>query len=311
MQLKHLCRILEKNSQLEILGYVAVRGGIARVTNLEVAATMPCDLPDGLYYGKAWTRDQFIRNEEISLDEYPEIPSPSGKSKLTIQAEDIARVIEACGDKWSLSGFLVEYTKSGEYLLVATDGHRLHCSGQMDLLKTKGKNHQLIVHKKAWDLLQLHDSWEMASDEHNVFFHHGDTVVSSRIIDEKYPNFRSVVPDLSKFTVIGHEDLLDCMAALHRDCNRIGSNTRNNGLTLYKRDNNTLGVSRHDPTKGKTFRMESGIAFDQAVQAAFNGEYISALDRIDGEKTVYWQNNDSTFYVQHDRGACLVMPLNL
>jgi hypothetical protein len=51
----------------------------------------------------------------------------------------------------------------------------------------------------------------------------------------------------------------------------IGSNSRNNGLTLNKRGNNTLGVCRHDPAKGKTFRMESGIACHRCVRGILVG----------------------------------------
>ncbi len=311
MQLKQLCKILEKNSRLEILKYVAVKSGVARVTNLEVSAEMPCDLPDGLYYGKAWERGQFIACDDQSLVDYPEIPSPSGKPLLSLQSEDIARVIDACGDKWSLSGFLLDYTPKGEYLAVASDGHRLHCSGEMNLVKTKAKTSQLIAHRRAWALLSMQPSWTVRCDAHNIFFASGDITVSSRIIDEKFPNYRSVLPELSRHYAIGNEDLLDCMACLHRECNRIGSQSRNNGLSLYRRENNTLGIYRHDAGKGKTFRMESGIPCEQSVHVALNGAYISDIDGIEGEKTVYWQDNDSSLVVAHKRGMCVVMPLNL
>lgn len=311
MQLKNLAKILDKRSRLEVLHHIAVKDGMATATDLEISASMPCDLEDGLYYGQAWSKGQFIKNQALNPDDFPQVPVKDGDRIATITSKDIAGVIEACGDKWALDGFLVEYDGRGKYLLVATDGHRLHCSGDMRFMKKKAKTNQIIVHRKVWEMLQMSDSWSLSVDKYDAFFRQGKVLVSSRLIDEKYPNYKRIFPNLSESSVIGNEALIDCMTSLYRECRRIGCRSRNNSIMLYRRGNNTLGVYQEDPVKEKTFRMESGIACQQDVMLAFNGEYIAAIDRIEGKKSVHWMGNDAVLYVEHSRGACLTMPLAL
>ena len=138
----------------------------------------------------------------ITTDEYPEYPSCQEKI-LTLTDYELERLIKNSSFATSnddhqpiFSGVLMEI-ENEKYQFVATDSNRLSYV-QAQTGKTLGGQKQFIIPKSS--LVELsrclpitETTVEVFSGDNQLAFHFDNTIFTTRLIDGKFPNYRSVL----------------------------------------------------------------------------------------------------------------------
>ncbi|TDS14899.1 DNA polymerase III subunit beta [Sphingobacterium paludis] len=147
-----------------------------------------------------------------NADDFPKIPVVDNVSSVSLDAsilsEAINKTIFAVSNdelRPAMSGVLVQLAEQG-ITFVSTDAHKLVRYRRMDV--TSEKPTSLILPKKALTLLKS----SLPSDETvvaieynntNAFFQFGNIHLICRLIDERYPDYEAVIPQVNpnKLTV--------------------------------------------------------------------------------------------------------------
>ena len=136
-------------------------------------------------------------------DDFPRIPDVSSDNAFAMNAgilsSSIAKSLFASGNdelRLSLTGVYVQL-ENDHATFVATDANRLVKVQRADV--KPGISSNFILPKKALNLLKSnlpHDDSEVNINlnESNAFFSFGDVSLICRLIDEKYPDYRAVIP---------------------------------------------------------------------------------------------------------------------
>ena len=137
--------------------------------------------------------------------------------------------------KPSLTGVLFKFSEKG-FTAVATDGHRLVKQNRTDLHTRKGFNGEVIVPKKFLSYLNT-----QLSDE-KITLVMGDSflkaqikndIVITKIIDEKFPDYNSVIPKDNNKTFTVDKNIL--LGSIRRVSIFSNKSTHQVALTLTKR----------------------------------------------------------------------------
>jgi DNA polymerase-3 subunit beta len=227
----------------------------------------------------------FITNEKktskykllgLQSSDYPLLPEGDFSSPIIISAKNFNSIINKSyyiispEMKFSLGGALM--TISDKKLeIAATDSHRLAYLDYESEFAVPDEPLSFIVSRKTLlELLKICEEGEIqfTFDKNNLFFKYKNRILSSRIIDQKFPNYKAVIPDRSEFeTVVNKEELLQMLRRI------LIFKTRNNGVVFQFGDNKLI-LERTTPEKGEG-HDELDIEFNAApIRVAFNGNFI-------------------------------------
>jgi len=214
------------------------------------------------------------------------------------------------------SGVLFKFTP--EYFdTVATDGHRLA------LKKTRGKfgeeqNDVLIPASNADELLRfLPDGEEtivrVYMPENHVFFEFDEMVVSSSMLDVKYPDYQRVIPsERATKVLIARKEFLDALrrvlivsrAKQHNPVVRL--RTEDSSMTIFT-DATDVGIGEEDvpcETEGENLEI--------AVNPGF---LVDMLNQLTSERVyVYWNSKVTPLVVSAEDDSdftYVVMPIRI
>lgn len=143
----------------------------------------------------------------VLSDEFPELPSIKESSKLSLPTNLFKQainqtVITASHDDTRpvLTGVLL-HTVEGSLYMAATDGYRL---SEKMLAKTADNIKALIPASTLHEIVRVIpedcDDIEILFDDMQVRFNMGDVVVTSRLIDGNYPDYRQLIPKKTDIT---------------------------------------------------------------------------------------------------------------
>jgi DNA polymerase-3 subunit beta len=184
-----------------------------------------------------------------------------------------------------MTGVLLQ-VKKGELRAVATDGHRLvriNYSG----IKQPGITKDIIIPAKALNLVARsgeEGAHTMALDSTHIQFSFGNTTLTSRLIEETYPNYESVIPlDNEKKLIVNREVLL---ASVRRVALYSSSTTHQVRFSLKK---NEMRIAAEDIDFGGEAKEKIKCEYDgEEMEIGFNSHYIvDILSHIDGEDVVF------------------------
>jgi len=185
-----------------------------------------------------------------NADDFPKIPDTTSENSFTMSAgvlsSSIAQTIFASGNdelRLSLTGVYVQLYKDNA-VFVATDANRLVKVERKDV--KPGVETNFILPKKALNLLKANlpqDDTETKVDfnESNAFFTFGDISLICRLIDERYPDYRAVIPteNPNKLT-LSRQDFLNSVKRIsifgNRTTNQINIKINGSELTIYAED---------------------------------------------------------------------------
>jgi DNA polymerase-3 subunit beta len=225
-----------------------------------------------------------------STENYPTIPEFTGQNELVLSSDELHRLIgktEFAVSKDELrpamNGVLLQIGKK-ELRAVATDGHRLVQFTNKSF--SSAKEADVIIPVKALGLVAKcldGDSKVLFNDTH-IMFSLGNITLISRIIEEKYPNYESVIPlDNEKKLVVDKNQILSSVrrAALY------ASSTTH--LVRFSLSKGSITISAEDIDFGSEARETLSCEFSsEAMEIGFNAGYmLDILSHIDTDEALF------------------------
>jgi DNA polymerase III subunit beta len=185
------------------------------------------DLPSEMIYLSAKKNQQMtiecgkrlFKVMGLPKEEFPKLPTIGGSDTLTIDQGVLQAMLSLTyfsvskdESRYVLTGTLF-VTKNGWLRLVSTDGRRMSMVEREAKMSSLG-DHQQIVPEKALSelgrLLVANVPVKLFIKENQIAFDLGSTVLLSRLIEGKFPNYEQVIPPQSsnKLTVQREELLM-------------------------------------------------------------------------------------------------------
>jgi DNA polymerase-3 subunit beta len=224
-------------------------------------------------------------------EDFPSGPQFKAENELHIPAPVIETIINQT--LFSVSADELRPAMTGVYfqikqdnlIIVATDGHRLV---RLSYSGTKTSiTKDLIVPAKALHLASRSiekEDLKISVDSTHIQFHFGATVLTSRLIEEKYPNYESVIPlDNDKQLTVARDLLL---ASVKRVALYSSSTTHQVRFIVSKSE---LKIAAEDVDFGGEARETVACSFaGEDIEIGFNATYvIDILSHIESEDVVF------------------------
>ena len=254
------------------------------------------------------------KNGRYSLSGEPpeDFPVPEEKAELnkievggSILRKFISKIIHAVNTdeiRRNMSGILFDIGKS-DLRFVATDGFRLGKIIQTNFTQNNPTDRKIIVPSKTCQLiLRLNNNEDsiIEYDENMIKIKFGDVEIYSKLIDDTFPNYETVIPlDNNKILIIEKAEFESSLrrALIFADdiTKRVKLDITNNSMTI-KADNPEIGAEGEE-TINCEFRTkdESDINFDEEpFSIAFNAGYLlDCVTHMDTEKINFVFNTPS------------------
>ena len=222
----------------------------------------------------------------LQASDYPLLPEGDFSSPINIPIKKISSIINKSyyiispEMKFSLGGALMSINDN-KFEMAATDSHRLAYLYYDDAFDVTEPLSFIVSRKTLLELLKICEEGQIqfAFDQNNLFFKYKNRILSSRIIDQKFPNYKAVIPDRTEIeTIVNKEELLQTLRRI------LIFKTRNNGVNFHFTDNKLI-LERTTPEKGEA-HDELAVDFTaNPIKVAFNGNFIiDFLSHIDSEE---------------------------
>lgn len=202
----------------------------------------------------------------------------------------------------SMMGVLFQW-KGEEFYAVATDGHRLvriKHAGIIAEANTEG-NRDVIIPAKALNIVSksLNDGdVSVVFGRTNIRFTFGEMSLLSRIIDERYPNYESVIPlDNDKQLTVNRLALISAVQRCSIFSNAITNQIR---FSVSKEE---LRVSAEDVDFGGEAKeaVPGSFSADDDLEIGFNARYVT-------EALQHLSSDEVDFYFSAPTRAGLIQP---
>jgi len=224
-------------------------------------------------------------------EEFPAVPSLDDGQSLAIEAKSLKDAIHKTSFAVSTDdlrpAMMGVYFQVGpdESRIVATDGHRLVRLVRSDLTCDKELN--FIVPEKALSLVQKtleNGNAELTVTDDHVRFQSGNTIVVTRLINEQYPNYDSVIPRENDKTMRINKD--EMLATVKRVSIFSSTTTRQIRLQLTSDEVEICAEDIDMSSEAKeTVSCEYG---DDEMVIGFNARYLAdVLNNVDDEEVVF------------------------
>ncbi len=255
----------------------------------------------------------------LNSTDYPKLPEFDFENSITLPLDKFSSMIDknyyiiSPEMKYNLNGALLTIGKN-IIEMAATDSHRLSYTYFNWELNIDEQKDLMISRKALMELLKIGNKGELhfGYDKNNLFFKYNNRILSSRILDQKFPNYKAVIPDqITSKAVVNRELLLQTIRRI------LVFETRDRGVrfNFYK---NKLILERRTPEMGEGID-EIGIKYDgNELSVAFNGNFIlDFLAHIDSEEINIDIVNSETAFVfkplpeDEINYIYVIMPINI
>ena len=226
-------KAIKMDKVLFILQNIAVVNNRAMFTNLETTIEWDIDLPDGLYDKKMF-ENGVVQLMEGDVSEYPVKPTLGQSTMISFDREDIEHIGQAVK---FVGKDMLRPVMTGVYVgingVCGTDAHRLYYN-EGTLF-----GNEMILSPEVCKLMQSFDGFNVHSDGVNVVMNdvHSTVVITSRLIDGRYPNFSAVIPKENPLNLTANKkDVLAALKTLslfaNKTTNQVVLSINNSTLTL-------------------------------------------------------------------------------
>ena len=233
------------------------------------------------------------RIQTLPKEDFPKIPSPSGKGGASLPGETLYKMIAKTqfaitsdDTRYFLNGalFVLEVDQMS---LVATDGHRLALVSAKREKGKKSDTAKAILPKKTLGELKTllgvgvgdedgkknkkkpEIKVEYEQGENHLFFKVGSRLLTSRMIDAQFPSYERVIPKNNDKTIEFERDRLT--SAVKRVA--LMSNERSRAIKLQMQ-NGTVEITSNSPDLGDA-REELSVDYSgDTVEVCFNAHYL-------------------------------------
>lgn len=241
-----------------------------------------------------------IQSEEIILNlnglptyEFPNVPLINDHAKVHIETEQLIEVFKqtvfAVAKNESrpvLTGVHLELDHN-KLICVATDSHRLAI--RETIISSDAKASCIVPSTTISELLKLMSSnsefvYIYLSESH-IIFTFGTTTLYSRLIEGKYPNISSLIPN--EFQTVINVDRKRILQGVDRS-SLLASEWANNNVNLEIIDASTLKISSNASQIGQISETQQidMIQGEKQLNISFDGRFMMDALKVIIEETV-------------------------
>ena len=256
-------------------------------------------------------------------EEFPATPNQRHKKTISIKGKALKEIIESTlfavsqdELKPSLTGVLFKFSDNS-FTAVSTDGHRLVKYERNDFL-TEKLEEEIIIPKKFLSFL----STQLSDEDINISI--GESfitaqlrkdIIITKIIDEKFPDYNSVIPkDNSKTFLVDKKILLGAIRRV-----AIFSNKSTHQVALFLNKDKSF-VTTEDPEKSSKAKEHiTGQFSGEEITIGYNSEYLKDIvSHVSGETVEIKLNNPVSAALfeenpkrENVKSLMLLMPIRL
>ena len=217
----------------------------------------------------------------IAPEEYPTIPGAEGVSFVPMEAALLAEMIDrtlysASTDetRYNLNGVYVEGAEKGRIRFVSTDGHRLAKVEKTPAAPVDFLEKGIIVPRKGMVEIrklceETEGSLEIGLGDGFLILRRPDLLLTSRLIDGEFVNFRQILPSGHKVRlVIDRERLIHAVRRMS-----LVAHERSRGFSVQLADGQ-IELSASSPELGEA---REALPVDYSAppfESAFNARYV-------------------------------------
>lgn len=224
-------------------------------------------------------------------DEFPEVPNLDDGTHISTTSDHVHKAIQktlfAVSSDDLRPAMMGVYFQIGtdESKFVATDGHRLVKFTNREITADSEAN--FIVPDKALSLIQKTisgDSCDLNVTEDHARFKSENTIVITRLINEQYPNYDSVIPrDNDKFLTISKDQMLSTVKRV-----AIFSSTTTRQIRLQLEEDK-LTIRAEDLDMSSEAKETISCEYsDEGMEIGFNAKYLGdVLSNIDDDEVTF------------------------
>jgi DNA polymerase-3 subunit beta len=228
----------------------------------------------------------------LRSEDFPSLPSPASDTRVELPAEafvgTVARVARSASRDETrpvLTGILM--SASGQELrMVATDSYRLSVKETALEAPLQGSLEANVPARALQELVRIaqqtpSDSVAVSVGQNQVIFELGDIVLSSRLIDGQFPNYRQLLPESVEHELrLASTELTDVVR-------RISLLAQKNAPLRLSFGEGTLTVSAQTPDVGEASEAIPVPFHGEPFEIGFNPEFLrDGLESIDSEELV-------------------------
>jgi len=227
-----------------------------------------------------------------SSEEFPAIPEFKGETEIPFDVPVLQRLIgttlfavSADELRPAMMGVLFQFSK-GQVRTVATDGHRLVRVVNSNIPAVKITK-DIIIPAKALSLLDkvaAGASTKVLITGTHVMFRFDGTSLISRLIEEKYPNYESVIPqDNEKRLVVNKHEMLQSVRRVSLYSN---STTHQIRFSVAKDE---IRVTAEDQDFGSEAKEKVSCDYnDDEIEIGFNSGYVvDVLSHLEADEVEF------------------------
>jgi DNA polymerase-3 subunit beta len=228
----------------------------------------------------------------LRAEDFPALPSPSPDSRVVLPAEAFVQTISRVARSASrdetrpvLTGILMSASGT-ELRMVATDSYRLSVKETVLDSALEGSLEANVPARALQELARIAhpamgDSVAVSVGQNQVIFELGDVVLSSRLIDGQFPNYRQLLPES-----VEHELSL-ASAELTDVVRRISLLAQKNAPLRLSFSEGALKVSAQTPDVGEASESIPVPFHGEPFEIGFNPEFLrDGLESIESEELV-------------------------
>jgi len=224
-------------------------------------------------------------------EEFPKTPEQKSPQAIKIPGKTLKHIIDSTSFaisrdelKPALTGVLLQISNEST-TAVSTDGHRLVKQTRKDF-GTPDATSEFIVPKKFLGYLSSHlgdVDVELLLAEDHLAARVGADVVVTRIIDETFPNYESVIPkENNKKLVVDKKVLLGAIKRVSIFSNK---STHQVALSLSA---NECKITTEDPEKSSKAQEKISAEYEgDPIVIGYNAEYLKdVVSHVGGDEVV-------------------------
>jgi len=229
----------------------------------------------------------------LPSEDFPKLPTAGDAPSLNVPApafvDTVGRVARAASRDEArphLTGVLVS-AGGNELRMVATDSYRLSVK---ETKLDKALERELEVNVPVRALQELTriassdgaEAIEIAALDNQVVFTAGDVVLSSRLIEGRFPNYKQLLPETYEHELrLSRAELLDVVK-------RISLLAQKNAPLRLKFDDGALEVSAETPDIGEAREAIPAPFKGETLEIGFNPEFLQdGLDSAESEELIF------------------------
>jgi DNA polymerase-3 subunit beta len=228
----------------------------------------------------------------LRAEDFPTLPSPSPDTRVALPAEAFVQTVSRVARSASrdetrpvLTGIQMS-ASAQELRMVATDSYRLSVKETALQTPLQGSLEANVPARALQELARIaqqapSEALAVSVGQNQVIFELGEIVLSSRLIDGQFPNYRQLLPES-----VEHELRLSS-AELTDVVRRISLLAQKNAPLRLSFSEGTLTVSAQTPDVGEASEAIPVPFHGEPFEIGFNPEFLrDGLESIESEELV-------------------------